>query len=349
MRVFCALFVLFSLVSFLVVPSDAANQKQQDMSALSAEELALLDECASKFRLLVEKYSQLFLEYTSDRQVDNRSNHEISRIWVREGGYYRWDVESEEGVRVFLALPGRGYRFAKKRGDANYTLVSKGDDEESKKIALIILSNNVLRAPFAWGPIPLWYDFDFLDHPSFEHICFDEYRGTAPKDTVVKFLSVTEQSAEDGIRVSIETESTAGGPAVRGNTVFLRNKCWALVFETAGTFVDGARRKMYEYLREYGGDVNGIPLLKKVSEIAYSDDELTSREDFIVTQLNLWAPPESVFDPKQFLPSDARGEGLMNSREYSVWRIVCMVTGIILILLGIIWMKIRQRPSNPIN
>ncbi len=87
---------------------------------LKPEEISLLREWATEFPRLVEKYSQLTIEYTHKSEKDGQKSEEVNRIYILGKDHYRWDKETEEGTVVMLALPDRCFRFGKEKNAQEY-------------------------------------------------------------------------------------------------------------------------------------------------------------------------------------------------------------------------------------
>ncbi len=336
-----AKFILVTLFFLIFSSSPAQAQWSWDdplVADLKPEEISLLKEWATEFPRLVEKYSQLTIEYTHRSEKDGKKTEEINRIFILGQDHYRWDKETPEGTAVTLSLPNRCYRFAKEKGEENYFFVGQGDEKKSKEIIRMILSTDVVRAPIANGFVPLWYSFPFLDKPSFEHIWFEETRKAASKVSL-KFKTVNDEVLPDKHRVTLTAESTIDGKTRTPAVVLLKSHAWALETSELINIDQTGQEYKRTNTREYEGDVDGIPLLKSVTILAHStkDNKLGWGDWYTVTKLDLSPPDKSVFDPNQFVPNI----GVIEATNFTVVRIICIVSGVLLISIGL-WLKFRR-------
>jgi hypothetical protein len=342
------LFMLFFLSVFLTAEANT----EQLFSNLSEEEKKLFQEFNNALPLLVKKYSQLSLEYRKEPQGKGQRKQEISRIFIRDGGYYRWDIESDKGTLIHLALPERYYRIGKKKGSDRYILFIKGDTDESKKAALMILSSDVVRSPFATGPMPIWYGFDILDDPSLDRSTLSLFKQSGEHSSIVTEsinIKPTLSKANEKL-VAITLNLYDGKEHIQDSTVFDRSRSWALKSADAFSYDESGKKAYVNYYRDYEGESDGFPLLKQVSDLVFSDENNTKLawgDKYFVTKIELSPPPLSVFDPKQFFPSDAE-IALANLPRAAYWswgRILLIFTGIVLIVWGV-WMKIKTKQNH---
>jgi hypothetical protein len=332
------------IVSFCFLPQALSAPDEaktgRTFADLSTDEKTLLLEFKNSIPPLVKKYSQLSIEYEKIPQGNNRQTREISRIFLREGGYYRWDVETDKEIIIHLALPGRCYRFGKKKGADEYSLISKGGSDESKNTALIIMSSEVVRAPFATDALPIWYEYDILDDPSLDRSSLELFERTSQP----KYVSIKKSSGSDGEElVTIIMKTDNGEEQLYFPGVFVRNKNWVLKSSRAYAVDDSGKNFHTDYNRIYSGESAGVPLLKQVSNLTFSSDnnELSWNDTFLVSKIELSPPPFSVFDPKQFLPNN---KIKIQQKPMSVGRIILATTGIVLILWGL-WLKFKSKKS----
>ncbi|GHT27098.1 hypothetical protein FACS18942_05820 [Planctomycetales bacterium] len=307
---------LFILV-FAVLIADGTDA-QQAIDNLSAEEKVLLQEFRKSVPPLVKKYSQLSLEYRKVPQQGNEQRKEISRIYIRDGGYYRWDVETDKEILVYLALPERCYKFGRKKGADRYSLISKGGSVESKNTALMIISTEVVRAPFAADALPIWYEYDILDDPSLDRSSQKMFE----RISTPKCISVEQTAGNDGDKlVTITNETEDGEYRQKFPDVFIRNRSWALKSSRAYAVDDSGKKFYTDYTRTYNADSMDFPLLKQVSNLTFFSDnnELSWSETFLVSKIELYPPPLSVFDPKQFLPQSGNGSGEIECSYTYTW------------------------------
>ncbi len=334
-RVFFSLSTtLLFLVSSTVLAEWDWNDKS--LAGLKPEEVALLQQWAAGFPRLVEKYSQLTVEYSHESEYGGVKRNEYCRIHILGNDHYRWDIETDEGIQVSLVLPGRCYQFARKKDAKGYVLLGKGGDAERMKMIQMLLSTDVVRAPFADGFIPLWYEFGFLDNPSYEHFWVDEMQAMS-KNASAKLVSVAEQGRDDGNRITLQTETTIDGKTVLFPTTFLDGQVWVL--ETTKFFSSDESGQEYEITnrREYNGDEDGIPLLKSVSNLAHSkqDNKLGWGDWYSITKLYLSPPDPSVFDPAQFPLEPDNAMPSFAPRPVSIWRKMGLIFGALLIFFGL--------------
>jgi hypothetical protein len=336
--------VFLLMLFFLPVLLTAETKMKQSFFNLSDEEKNLLQEFRTAVPLLVKKYSQLSLEYRRESQGKGWRKPEISRIFIREGGYYRWDIESDKGTLIHLVLPERCYRIGKKKGSDTYTLITKGGADESKKTALMILSSDVVRSPFATGPVPIWYGFDILDDPSLDRSVQGMFESSG---TATEYVSVKQTVGNAGENlVTIIQKTNNEKEQQQFSTVFDRNRSWALK-SINGYAYDESGKKLYtNESRDYEGESDGFPLLKQVSDLVFFDEnnkEPAWGDIFFVVKLELSPPPLSVFDPKQFFPIEVVAPP--RAAYWSWGRIFLIFTGIVLIVWAV-WMKIKTKQNH---
>jgi hypothetical protein len=337
-----SLFLTILIASFYFLPQALSAMDEakvgRTFADLSSDEKTLLLEFKKSIPLLVKKYSQLSIEYEKIPHGNNRQRREIFRIFLREGGYYRWDVETDKEIMIHLALPERCYRFGKKKGADEYSLISKGGSEESKNTVLMIMSSEVVRAPFAIDALPIWYEYDILDDPLLDRSSLELFERTSQP----KYVSIKQSSGSDGEKnVMIIMETGEDEEQLYFPEVFIRNRNWALKSSRSYVVDDSGKKFYIDYNRIYNGEFAGIPLLKQVSNLTFSRDnnELVWNNTFLVSKIELSPPPLSVFDPKQFLPSN---KVKIQQKPISVGRIILTITGIVLILWGL-WLKLKSK------
>jgi hypothetical protein len=104
----------------------------------------------------------------------------------------------------------------------------------------------------------------------------------------------------------------------------------------------------------YSGEKDGVPLLKNVEKTNGVFEDNNPQKKKITTQRTVWEitdivpgpVPLAEFDVKQFLPPEADYVGIEVTRAtMSMWRIVCIVLGIILLAIGI-GLQIKFRKQN---
>jgi hypothetical protein len=257
-------------------------------------------------------------------------------FYVRSGGYCRRDViphGDKTPSSVFIITPTEGYQFKKDSLKDKYSVRMYGKRKTRNDIFSDMGTRPFFMAPFARAVFLVDEHFLWVQNSLDGKIEKVELQRESGEEIVVVHESWKWKTKED-------KEKEGSWHWVRTVYQFYRNRSWALkeIFyersatENASTTEHSFRR----YCCEYRGEMNGVPLLAQYTSSSgllepFKEKIPVTHNVYEVTKITPGPPPLSVFDPQQF----TRGEVVGEQKSPYVFRVLCVLLGILLVIFGI--------------
>lgn len=331
------------LAALGVPPIHEACAEPVDVSALSKEELGLLEEYRTSYARLKQGYDNLKMEVvwrgtapTFVRPDNPTGNGAIRYVYRANGGrFYRMDISRLDlgnekplgDLRIRLVRP-EGYLDAQTESpDKGLALSNWSTDTQEG--TLLLTTYIFHRAPYAMHVFPM--ERFVFNKPEF-----------AEKYWIEKVLP--HQDGTDRL-VTISTRAIAkrGGMEGAGRFVCLRDRAWALKeYDWGSANLAASQDTVLRHARyTYEGDYEGVPLLKRL-EMWQEEGPERKRVDqqvFEVQNVEAGPVPEAEFT--------ADAVGLKIGKHRSNWglRLTIFLAGVVLLTAYLIFRRTGRRKT----